>query len=252
PPCRPLLVCSSPPQLCPAGSTLFPYTTLFRSCTGTGLPQPMKNQPIEIITMPRNPNGSKWAMGFRVMRPRSRAVLSPSLCAVHACMNSWMVPAITYDMRIAMMSSTCRMVPIVNSVVVRRTNAGGRNPAGPRSSVRYRFRLCAGAGVQVACHEVAVALVREDRVDLLADVHHVRAARVEVATGWRVDRARNVTRQDDALTPLLDHRVRDRHRRQESLRVRVQRIGVERIAASRLDALAEVHHGHAIGDVAHD
>ena len=35
------------------------------------------------------PTGSMWRMGFRLIRPRSRAVVSPNFSAVQACADSW-------------------------------------------------------------------------------------------------------------------------------------------------------------------
>ena len=85
-----------------------------------------------------------------------------------------------------------------------------------------------------------------------ADIHHVRAARVEVAARRRVDRARHVAAEDDPLAPLLDHRVRNRHGGEQRLGVRVQRLIVEIVAGRHLHDLAEVHHGDAVGDVLDD
>ena len=35
------------------------------------------------------PNGSMWRIGFRLIRPRSRAVVSPNRSAAYACADSW-------------------------------------------------------------------------------------------------------------------------------------------------------------------
>src|SRR5262245_30524811 len=59
------------------------------------------------------------------------------------------------------------------------------------------------AGVEVAGDEVAVLSGGELRLDSLADVHYIRAARVEVAAARRVDRARHVAGQDDPLALFL-------------------------------------------------
>src|SRR5437660_10750215 len=64
---------------------------------------------------------------------------------------------------------------------------------------------------------VAAADVRERRLVDLATGLGVQAAGVEPAARRRVDRARDVPRQDDPLPPQL--RVRDRHRREQRLRV---------------------------------
>src|SRR5439155_6330732 len=47
-------------------------------------------------------------------------------------------------------------------------------------------------------------------------------------------------------------RIGEGQGREQRLRVRVQRGVVERLAVGDLDDLAEVHDGHAVGDVAHD
>src|SRR3712207_8158047 len=57
----------------PPRSTLFPYTTLFRSRVGTRTV----------------PNGSTCLSGLSVTRPIRKAVLSPSFQAVYACAASW-------------------------------------------------------------------------------------------------------------------------------------------------------------------
>ena len=55
----------------------------YRESTGTGLAQP---KPMR--TMASAPMGSRWAMGFKVSRPWSRAVGSPSRLASQPCANS--------------------------------------------------------------------------------------------------------------------------------------------------------------------
>jgi hypothetical protein len=63
-------------------ASLFGFFRL-KGLKGTGLPHP---NPIN--TRSNVPIGSKWAFGFRVKRPMSLAVLSPSLSATNACENS--------------------------------------------------------------------------------------------------------------------------------------------------------------------
>src|ERR1044072_4231481 len=53
------------------------------------------------------------------------------------------------------------------------------------------------------------------------------AARVEPSGPWRVRRARQIAGQQDRLALLLDNRIRNRHRREERDRVRVERVLVE-------------------------
>ncbi len=136
----------------------------------------------------------------------------------------------------------------VSDVPVRVLTAHGQEAEKGRG---LRGGVAPGTGVEVAGHEVAGTLFREEGVDLLADVHHIRAAGVEMTAGGRVDRARHVAGEDDPLALLLDHRIGNRHRRKQGLRVRVQWRVVELVAVGHLDDLAEVHHGHAVGDVAH-
>ncbi len=56
----------------------------FRSSTGTGFAQPNPAK----ITM-SVPSGSRCRSGFKVIRPRSRAVGSPKRSAIQACAISW-------------------------------------------------------------------------------------------------------------------------------------------------------------------
>src|SRR5262245_32256264 len=69
----------------------------------------------------------------------------------------------------------------------------------------------------------------------LAIVHRDRAARVEGASGRRPKRARHLAAQDDTFPVRLDRGVGDRHRREEGLRVRMERRLVERLAVGDLD-----------------
>ena len=78
-----------------------------------------------------------------------------------------------------------------------------------------------------------------------------RAARVEAAAGWRIDRAGYVARQDDALAFALDRRVRDGYRAQQRLGVRMQRALVQEVTRRQLDDLADVHDRHTVRNVAH-
>src|SRR6204780_1560655 len=64
--------------------------------------------------------------------------------------------------------------------------------------------------------------------------------------GW----AWNLTLQPDA--PSLHLRIRDRHRRQQRLRIGVQRRGIEFARRRGLDDAAEIHHGDASADMLDD
>src|SRR5262245_12522844 len=65
-----------------------------------------------------------------------------------------------------------------------------------------------------------------------------RAARMKAAPGRRVDRARHVALQYDALAFSL--RVGHRHRGQQRFRIRVLALPVELAGGSDLDDLAEI------------
>src|SRR5262245_7684100 len=60
-------------------------------------------------------------------------------------------------------------------------------------------------------------------------------ARVEHATGGRIERARHLATQHGALSRQLDGGIRDGHGRQKRLRVRVLGILVEGLAIGELD-----------------
>ena len=73
---------------------------------------------------------------------------------------------------------------------------------------------------------------------------------MEDAAAWRRSRRWNVAAEDDALALRIG--IGDRHRREQRLGVRHQRLGVERRAGRRLHDAAEIHHGDAVGDMLDD
>ncbi len=77
------------------------------------------------------------------------------------------------------------------------------------------------------------------------------APRVEAAARRRVDRARDVALEHDALALALGNGIGDRHGGQERPRVRVARRGIHDVRWPDLDDLAEVHHRDAVADVLH-
>ncbi len=81
---------------------------------------------------------------------------------------------------------------------------------------------------------------------------HERTARVEAARGRGVRRARQIAREQDRLALALDRGVRDRHRREQRDRVRVQRVVVELLGGRDLDDPAEVHDRDPRRDVTDD
>ncbi len=94
------------------------------------------------------------------------------------------------------------------------------------------------------------AVLLERRLHLAADLLGERAAGTEAAAGRRVDRARHVARQHDPLDVATGDRLGVR--REECLRVRVQRPQEEILRGGELDDLAEIHHRDPVGDVADD
>src|SRR5579863_2943280 len=75
---------------------------------------------------------------------------------------------------------------------------------------------------------------------------------MKAAPRRRIDRRRNVARQDDALAALLDRRIRNRNCREQRLRIRMEGIDVEFLAVGNLDELADVHDRDAGRDMTHD
>ena len=87
------------------------------------------------------------------------------------------------------------------------------------------------------------------RHDLVAAVHFREAAAGEAAARRRVDGRGHVAFQDDAL--LLGGGVDRRDGRQQRLRVRRQRIGVQRLLGGDLHHLAQIHDAYTVGHVLH-
>src|SRR4051812_26582340 len=79
----------------------------------------------------------------------------------------------------------------------------------------------------------------------------VGAARVKAAAARRIDGARRLAADDDALSGPVLVRIRYRYGREERLRVWVYGLDVELLGRRELDDLPEVHHGDPLGHVAH-
>ena len=65
---------------------------IFRGSIGTGLAQPNRKLPGNIKQISGKimvPNGSIWAIGFRVNLPAFSAVWSPKIKATYQCITSW-------------------------------------------------------------------------------------------------------------------------------------------------------------------
>src|SRR3954453_20303114 len=84
--------------------------------------------------------------------------------------------------------------------------------------------------------------------DARAHVDREGATPDEAAAWRRVDRGCRLSGAD--WNPLLLERARVGHRREQELRVRVQRVGEHLLDRPALDDLARVHHEHVVGDVA--
>src|SRR6266568_2984949 len=82
--------------------------------------------------------------------------------------------------------------------------------------------MVAAEGVQLRLFDVAVAFVEPG------------TARVEAAAARRIDRARDVAFQHDGLPRAPELRIRDGHSGEQSTRVRVLRLPVERGAVGEL------------------
>ncbi len=78
------------------------------------------------------------------------------------------------------------------------------------------------------------------------------AARVKTAAGRRIHGRRDIAHQDNPFTAPFDARIGNRNGGKQRLRVRVQRIFVERIAIGQLHELADIHDGDSGRDVPHD
>jgi FtsZ-binding cell division protein ZapB len=76
------------------------------------------------------------------------------------------------------------------------------------------------------------------------------AAGVEAAAGGRVDGRGHVALEDDAVA--LVRGVGDGDGGEQGARVGVERVGVQLLGRGHLDDAAEVHDGHAVGDVLDD
>jgi hypothetical protein len=74
---------------------------------------------------------------------------------------------------------------------------------------------------------------------------------VEAAAAWRIDRAGHVANENDALALALGLGIGDRDCRQQRLRIGMQRVIVKLVLVRQLDNFAQVHHRHAVADMAH-
>ena len=106
---------------------------------------------------------------------------------------------------------------------------------------------------EVAGDLVALADLQQRRLDLRADLLGELAAGAEPAARRRVDRARHVALEADALATTAHRRLLHvGHRGEQCLGVGVVRAAVDRLAVTDLHDLAEVHHGDLGAEVTHD
>src|SRR5215469_479716 len=74
---------------------------------------------------------------------------------------------------------------------------------------------------------------------------------MEAAAAGHIDWARQIPAQDDALAMLLHFRIGQWDGREQRDGVRMQRVVVEVDAVPNFHDLAQIHHCHALGDVAY-
>ena len=85
-----------------------------------------------------------------------------------------------------------------------------------------------------------------------AVVLRLPTAGAEVAARRWIDRVGELAGEHDALPGALELRVGHRRRREQRLRVRVQRRSEELFGGRGLHDAAEVHHRHPVGEVTDD
>src|SRR5690242_14633694 len=98
----------------------------------------------------------------------------------------------------------------------------------------------------MACRQLVVPLQLQRRPDLAADRLRLPAARVERASGRRIDGAGHVTGEDDALARRLQLRVWNRAGREQRNGVRMLWVVVDILTLAQLHDLPKVHDGHAV------
>ena len=121
--------------------------------------------------------------------------------------------------------------------------------------IYIRFMFLRRRGIIVAFDPYARGkMARHDlsqfRLDRRTFGYRYRAARSETAAGWRIYRCRNIALEYDPLT-LLPW-IWDRYRRQQCLRVRMQRRFVQTLSFANLDDLTQIHHSNAVRDMFDD
>ncbi len=85
------------------------------------------------------------------------------------------------------------------------------------------------------------------RLHLVADILAVAAARMESATRRWVDRAGNVTLEDDSFLFVL--RIRNGHSGKKRPSIRVFSVAVDGLAGGDFDNLSQIHDRHSVADM---
>ena len=98
--------------------------------------------------------------------------------------------------------------------------------------------------------EVTVPEVRGLRDNLVAGLEAVDAARVETASGRDLRGAGDLAFEEDMF--FLYGRVGNGDVGEQSLGIRMGRFGIYFLCRGDLDDPAEVHHCHAVREMAHD
>ncbi len=145
--------------------------------------------------------------------------------------------------------------PLSNIFIVRRagceaTQGDSRAPASFQEwlgrDLLARLRL-----YEMTRYPVVVTLLLQGRLVLGAHLDGYGAPSTEPTPAWRIDRAGHVSHQDDPVPFSSQNRVRRGHARQERPGVGMERFTIEVARRRPLDHLAQIHHGHAVADVAH-
>ena len=136
---------------------------------------------------------------------------------------------------------------------MRHPNGGCAGPAYPRSTSRspakWHAARCPSNGRGPVTGASGGGSSMHRRRSSSRELLVQPAAGAEPAAARRVRRARHLAAQHDALPRPLHRRVRDRHRRDQRLGVRVVRALEQRVAVRGLDDRAQVHHRDPVADV---
>ena len=85
-----------------------------------------------------------------------------------------------------------------------------------------------------------------------AALRRVRAAGMEPAARRWIQRAGDISLQQDALSVTVLLRIRQRYGRQKGLRIGMDRMRTQLIALCQFHQTSQIHDADAVGDMAHD